>query len=140
MRTVSIADAGSNRVGVQIILLLSQGNTTLTHIQDIVLTVFLVGTESETHELLVAILQQSLLNSKEVIFRCSLLQLLEVRQYRSNTLAVTTLLVHGELVEIAQFLLHGAFLVLLLSAGQVFQNRIDPFVVILLQLVEAAEA
>ena len=140
MRAVGIADAGGNGVPVKVILLLSQGDAALRDIEDVVLAVFLVSAKAEAHELLVTILQQSLLHGKEIILRGSLLQFLQQGLHRSDALTVAAFLIHGEFVEVTQFLLHGAILRFLLSRSEILQDLVDPFVVVLLQLVEATEA
>ena len=138
MLLVGLAYGGSGRVGVEVILLLAEHESALVDVQDVHLGVLLVGSEAYAHGHAVAERGILELQRAQVGHGLGSLNLAYERHGRGYAFLVAAHGVHGQLVEVAQFLLCGSGLVSVLE--QVGQDGVDTLVVVKRQLVKAAEA
>ena len=135
---VGLANLHRCLVVVQIVVLLSEGESALRDVQDVHRYVLLVGTEAIAEWLTIATLSILQLHLLQVGLRAGSLHLVEQRLHRSDAFLVATHRVHGQLVEVGELALRRASGIRFLL--QVAKNGVDALVVVFLQLVEAAKA
>ena len=138
MFLISLAYGGGSLIVVEIIFFLSEHETALIDIEDVHLGVLLVGAEIGAVGHAVAEGRILELYAAQGIGRLGLLNLVDERHGGRHALAVASCGVHGEFVEVAEFLLHasacGGF------SREFGQDFVDAFVVVTGQAVETAEA
>ena len=138
MLFVSLTDLGGSLVSFQIIVFLSQGQSALRKIQDVVGCILLVSTNIRTKQLRFAIGHHLQLDGKELVFSLCSLHFLDERHDWRQAVLFTTGRIHRQLVEVAQFLFDGTSRIGILL--QLLQNTIDALVVVFSQTVKAAVA
>ena len=138
MLLIGLAYGGGSLIVVEIIFFLSEHETALIDIEDVHLGVLLVGAEIGAVGHAVAEGRILELYAAQGIGRLGLLNLVDERHGGRHALAVASCGVHGEFVEVAEFLLHasacGGF------SREFGQDFVDAFVVVTGQAVETAEA
>ena len=137
MLLVSLTDFHRCLVVVQIIVFLTERQSTLRDVHDVHRHVLLVGSETRTIRHSIAVHGVFQLDFLQVGLRFGGFHLVEQRFHGCDALAVAAVGIHREFVEIREFAL-GC------SCGERFflqfvENRVDALVVVLLQLVETAE-
>ena len=135
---VGITDGHSGSIVVQIIVFLSQCESTLHQVEDIHGHILFVGTEVRAKLDTITLIGIFQLQAADIGQRACTLNLVEYWFYRCDTLAVAAIHIQRQFVEVRQFALYAALLVRLLL--QVRQDGVDALVVVFLQLVEAAES
>ena len=138
MLLVGFADFGRCLVVVQVVLLLSQRNAALCHVQNVLRGILLVGCYACAEESGSTILCQLQLNVEELLHGLGLLHSLNHLHDGCRTLLGAAHGVHSQLVEVRELLLHRS-----LGVGvglQLFQDAVNTLVVVLCQTVETAKA
>ncbi len=134
---VGLADFHGGLVVVQIIVFLPQRQAALVDVQNVHRDVLLVGSKSVAKRHAIALGSVFQLYFRERVLRLGGLHLVEQRLHGCDALAVTAVGIHRQLVEVREFALVRALGKRLFL--QLVENRVDALVVVLLQLVEAAE-
>ena len=138
MLLVVLADVRSGFVSLQIVIFLSESQSTLINAQDVLLGILLVGTHIGAEEFGITIGHHLQLNGKELSHCLGCFHFLDKTHNRCHPIFFTTGRVHSQLIEVAQFLLHTALGIGLLL--QLLQDAIDTLVVVFCQTVETAIA
>ena len=136
MLFVGFTNLRRSLVLLDVIVLLSQGQTTLADAQDILRSIHFVSADISREKLHLAIRHHLQLSSKELVFGLCSLHFLDERHDWRQTVLFTTSRIHRQLVEVAEFLFNASFGIAVLQ--QLLQDAIDTFVVVLGQTVEAA--
>ena len=136
MLLVSLADGGCGRVGVEVILLESERDTALRHVQNVPSGILFIGTQIGGIELAVAKRSQFELNGKQFVDGLGGLHLLYDGHHGLHSVLVSAHRVHGQLIQLAEFPLGSALGKVLFH--QFSENGVDVFAVGFGQLVEAA--
>ncbi len=115
MFLVCIADCCCCRVGVEIVFFLSEGYSALRNVDDVLLGVLLVCTDIYTEEFIVAIWNERELNVEEFFYALCFFQSSEYSGKRFYSVCISTLLIHGELIQVTKFLFYRTFSVCFLE-------------------------
>ena len=138
MSGVCLAYVCRSLVVVKIIVFLAQCQSALHKVQDVHRGILLVRAEVITvgnTKAYDGIFELKLSQGLDIL---GSLYLVHYRLHGSHTLGVASCGVHGELVEVAELLLHAALSEFLLC--EACYDAVDALVVVFLQLVKAAEA
>ena len=122
-------------VVVEVVLFLSERQSTLIDTQDILTGVLLVGTESCTKEVGTTIDGLFQLDGEEGVEGLGCLHLLDDRHHGCHTLLIPAYGIHRELIQVAEFLFDTSLCIAVFQ--QFGKNTVDTFVVVLLEHVEA---
>ena len=137
MPLVRFANGRRSRIGVEVILLLPQRESALMHKQDIHLGVLLVGIKTGIHkarDTVGGIFQSQCFKIGHAF---STLKRMNERHYRRHALAIESVGIHRQFIEIAQLPLDRTLGVR--AFHQLSKDSIDTFVVVLSQTIETTE-
>ena len=123
---VGLADVGGS--GVEIVLFLPHPNAALLHPQYILRGVLLVGSKIGSEEYVEVLWYQLQLYLEQLLHRRGLLHLPDDAHQRLHTLLVAALAVHGQAIEVGQFLLRGS--VGKTACLQIFEDGLDTLLVV----------
>ncbi len=137
MLLVSLTDLACSLVVVDIPVFLTESQTTLRELENIVLHVLIISCEVRTERLTEANLCILKLQSLDILKVLGCFNLVHVRLYGSQSFTVTAGRVEGELIEVAEFAVGRAFSIFLLRKCS--KDAADLLVHVLLQHVEGAE-
>ena len=135
---VGLPNLGGGGVGLQVIVLLTERQPRLTDTEDVLRGILLVGTEVGAEELLITVAGLLQLYLEELLLGLGGLQLADDGHGRCDAVALAAVGVHGQLIEVAQFLLHAACGIAVVE--QFLQDTVDALVVVFSQAVETAIA
>ena len=138
VRLKGLTDSRRCLIVIQIVFLLSERETTLIDVQDILRSVLVVSTKTRIEELLRAIRRQLQQDVLQLLVALGSFQALDKRHHWVHTFLITTVDIHRQFVEVTQFLLCGSLLIGVLL--QFREDRVDTLVIVLLQLVETTIA
>lgn len=138
MLLISIANRLRSGIVVKIILLQSESKTALRNLQDIHLRILLISTKAVAQRYSIACYRMVELHLTQVCKCLGSLHLVENGHHRTHAFLISAHRIHSLLIKLAEFIFSSSCLIVFLQ--QIRKNGVDTFVIILLQLVEAAEA
>ena len=138
MLLILITNLSGGLIILKVIVLHAEGQSALSHIEDILCSVLLVGTKTGTIELKVAILSHLQLDGEELLHGLGRLEGFQLTHHRLKSLLLTAYRVHRHLIEVGEFLLGSALGIGVIE--QLGENTVDTLVVVLAKAVERAEA
>ena len=111
VRLKRLTNLSRSLIVIQIIFLLSERQATLIDVQDILCRYLVISSETGIVESLLTIRHKFQQDSLQLLVTLGCFQSFDQRHHRSHTLTVTTIHIHRQFVEIAQFLFCGALLI-----------------------------
>ena len=138
MFLVGFPDLDRCLVVVQVVILLSERQSTLTDIENVHSHIFLISTKAIAIRHSIAEDPVFELHTAQVVLRTGCFYFVEEWLHRCDALLIAASRVHGQLVEVGQLALRRTLGKLLLV--EFVKDGVDALVVVLLQLVKAAEA